>query len=38
LVMLELTHHIQPMIGYAAEFYEYEVDAFLQQLGMAITR
>ena len=38
LVMLELTHHIQPMIGDAAEFYEYEVDAFLQQLGMAVTR
>jgi AcrR family transcriptional regulator len=36
LVLLELTHHIQPMIGDAAEFFEYEVDAFLDDLGMAV--
>jgi AcrR family transcriptional regulator len=34
LVMLELTHHIQPGIGDAAAFYRYEVEAYLQRLGL----
>ncbi len=34
-VMLELFHHLQPLVGDGATFYRYEIVAFLQQLGMA---
>ena len=33
-VMLELFHHLQPLVGDGATFYRYEILAFLQQLGM----
>jgi AcrR family transcriptional regulator len=33
-VMLELFHHLQPLVGDGATFYRYEVAAFLQQMGM----
>jgi AcrR family transcriptional regulator len=32
LVMLELTHHMQPVIGDPSAFYEYELAAYLSQL------
>ena len=35
-VMLELFHHLQPMVGDGGTFYRYEVVAFLQQMGMEI--
>ena len=34
-VMLELFHHLQPLVGDAGAFYRYEVDAFAQRLGLA---
>lgn len=37
LVMLELTHHTQPVIGDPAAFYRYEVDAYLRRLGLLPT-
>jgi AcrR family transcriptional regulator len=33
-VMLELFHHIQPLVGDGATFYRYEVEAFARRLGM----
>ena len=33
-VMLELFHHLQPLVGDGAAFYRYEIIAFLQQLRM----
>lgn len=33
-VMLELFHHLQPLVGDGAEFYRHEIVAFLQQMGM----
>jgi hypothetical protein len=37
MVMLELFEHLGPVVGDAAAFYRYEVEAFLQHLGMATT-
>lgn len=34
MVMLELFHHLQPVIGDAGALYEYEIEAFHQRLGM----
>lgn len=34
MVMLELFEHLGPVVGDSAAFYRYELDAFLQQLGM----
>jgi AcrR family transcriptional regulator len=34
MVMLELFEHLGPVVGDAAAFYRYEVEAFLQHLGM----
>jgi AcrR family transcriptional regulator len=34
LVMLELTHHSQPVVGDPEGFYRYELDAFLARLGV----
>jgi AcrR family transcriptional regulator len=34
MVMLELFHHLQPVIGDAGALYEYEIRAFHQRLGM----
>jgi len=36
MVMLELFHHIQPLVGDGAAFYRYEIDAFLERLGMGL--
>jgi len=38
MVMLELFEHLGPVVGDAAAFYRYEVEAFLQHLGMAKSR
>lgn len=37
MVMLELFEHLGPVVGDAAAFYRYEVEAFLQHLGMTTT-
>jgi AcrR family transcriptional regulator len=34
MVMLELFHHIQPLVGDGATFYRYEIDAYLERLGL----
>ena len=34
MVMLELFHHLQPMIGDPAALYRYELDAFLVSMGL----
>jgi AcrR family transcriptional regulator len=34
MVMLELFHHIQPLVGDGETFYRYEIDAFARRLGM----
>ena len=34
IVMLELFHHIQPLIGDPGEFYRYELEAMLRHLGL----
>jgi AcrR family transcriptional regulator len=34
LVMLELFEHLQPLVGDPAEFYQYEIRALLQRLGL----
>jgi AcrR family transcriptional regulator len=34
LVMLELFEHVGPVVGDTAAFYRYEIEAFMQQLGM----
>jgi AcrR family transcriptional regulator len=34
MVMLELFHHLQPVIGDAGALYEYEIHAFHQRLGL----
>jgi AcrR family transcriptional regulator len=34
MVMLELFHHLQPVIGDAGSLYEYEIRAFHQRLGL----
>ena len=34
MVMLELFHHIQPLVGDGGIFYRYEIDAFAGRLGM----
>ena len=34
LVMLELFHHIQPLVGEGEAFYRYELEAFMRQLGL----
>ena len=34
MVMLELFHHIQPLVGEGEAFYRYELEAFLRQLGL----
>ena len=38
MVMLELFEHLGPVVGDAVAFYRYEVEAFLQHLGMTTTR
>jgi len=35
--MLELFHHIQPLVGEGEAFYRYELEAFLRQLGLQAT-
>ena len=37
MVMLELFEHLPPVVGDAAAFYRYELDAFLQLLGLTTT-
>jgi AcrR family transcriptional regulator len=37
MVMLELFHHLQPLVGDAAVLYRYEIDALVQYLGMTTT-
>lgn len=37
MVMLELFHHIQPLVGEGEAFYRYELEAFLRQLGLQAT-
>jgi AcrR family transcriptional regulator len=34
MVMLELFHHIQPVVGDAGVFYRYEIDALMDRAGM----
>jgi len=34
MVMLELFHHLQPVIGDGGALYEYEIHAFHQRLGL----
>ena len=34
MVMLELFHHVQPLVGEGKVFYRYELEAFLRQLGL----
>jgi AcrR family transcriptional regulator len=34
MVMLELFHHIQPLVGDGETFYRYEIDAFAERLGL----
>jgi AcrR family transcriptional regulator len=34
MVMLELFHHIQPLVGDGEHFYRYELEGFLRQLGL----
>jgi AcrR family transcriptional regulator len=34
MVMLELFHHIQPLVGDGETFYRYEIDAFADRLGL----
>jgi AcrR family transcriptional regulator len=34
MVMLELFHHIQPLVGDGETFYRYEIDAFAERLGV----
>lgn len=34
LVMLELFHHIQPVIGDPGELYKYEIEAFFERVGI----
>jgi AcrR family transcriptional regulator len=34
MVMLELFHHIQPLVGDGGVFYRYEIDAFAGRMGM----
>ena len=34
LVMLELFHHIQPLVGEGADFYRHEVEGMLKHLGL----
>jgi AcrR family transcriptional regulator len=34
MVMLELFHHIHPLVGDGETFYRYEIDAFAERLGM----
>ena len=36
MVMLELFHHLQPVIGDSGALYEYEIHAFHQRLGMRL--
>ena len=36
LVMLELFHHIQPLVGEGEAFYRYELEAFMRQLGLRL--
>ncbi len=35
MVMLELFHHLQPLVGDVGVFYRYEIEAFLERLGLA---
>ncbi|MCL4827978.1 MAG: TetR/AcrR family transcriptional regulator [Caldilinea sp.] len=37
MVMLELFHHLQPLVGDAAALYRYEIDALVQHLGLTTT-
>ena len=35
-VLLELFGHIQPLVGDGAEFYRYQIEAFVKHFGMAV--
>ena len=37
MVMLELFGHIGPVVGDTAAFYRYELEAFMQRLGLSVT-
>jgi hypothetical protein len=36
MVMLELFHHIQPLVGEGEAFYRYELETFMRQLGLRL--
>ncbi len=36
IIMLELTHHVTPVIGFTDQFYEHEILSFMSMLGLEI--